>query len=237
MIVNYTQQGWSIILQRSHGLLAAQICAHWRKTERPPRWIETVIATAEHDDWGDELATPELNDATSGPVNFKMKKFEITRCDRLLELAFAKGRFVGLLTARHIRFLYSGDAAAKAYCSKLKAKESKWRKEAQVTDQHISASYELLEFCDAFSLLICQGLMQPQGRKMEISSGPDGKKYQVSVSETGNLQVSPWPFEEKSFQVSYESRQLRQLTFSNADEFKEKLLDAKVILHQLTIAD
>ncbi len=35
MIVNYTEIGWEIILQRAHGSLAAQIAAHWKKEERP----------------------------------------------------------------------------------------------------------------------------------------------------------------------------------------------------------
>ncbi|SEJ38818.1 Protein of unknown function [Dyadobacter sp. SG02] len=236
MIVNYTQQGWSIILQRSHGLLAAQICAHWRKTDQPARWVETLIATAEHDDGRDELAFPELNAATGGPRNFKMKEFERGQCDRLLEMAFAKGRFVGLLTARHIRFLYSNEAAAKSYCRSLKRKELMWCKQAQTTDKEIAASYELLEFCDAFSLIICQGLMQPEGRTMEISSGPGGTKYQLSMSDEQTLKVTPWPFEVKSFQVSYESRCVAQLSFKNVGEFKEKLLNADVKLHKLHIA-
>jgi hypothetical protein len=50
MIVNYIEPGWQIITQRSHGLLAAQICAQWKNNNQPKRWVETLIATAEHDD-------------------------------------------------------------------------------------------------------------------------------------------------------------------------------------------
>ncbi len=50
MIVNYIKEGWQVTTQRSHGLLAAQLCYYWKKADRPERWLETIIATAEHDD-------------------------------------------------------------------------------------------------------------------------------------------------------------------------------------------
>jgi hypothetical protein len=235
MIVNYTEKGWQIILQRSHGLLAAQICAHWKKDNQPGRWVETLMATGEHDDANEELANPEINPGTGGPTNFKMKAFDVGYCDRLLELAFAKGRYIGMLIARHIHFLYKEDQASKSYCEKLKQNEDKWLAEAGATSEEIAASYELLEFCDAFSLIICQGLMQPENRKMEISSGPDGLSYELTMPEPGKLCVTPWPFEQKSFQVNYESRCIGQLTFKNAAELKKKLNAADVQLHSLTL--
>ncbi|MDB4999689.1 MAG: hypothetical protein JWR76_766, partial [Mucilaginibacter sp.] len=60
MIVNYTEQGWEIITQRAHGLLAAQVAMQWRKKDRPNRWVETVIAIADHDDAQTELQANDL---------------------------------------------------------------------------------------------------------------------------------------------------------------------------------
>jgi hypothetical protein len=236
MIVNYTENGWSIVLQRAHGALAAQICGHWKREIQPKRWVETLIATADHDDVNDELTIPELLHKNGGPKNFKMKDFERGYCDRLLEGALTRGRYIGLLISRHIQFLYGNDAAGKQYCKSLKKKEKKWISEAGTTDKEISASYQLLEFCDALSLLICQGLVQPESRKMEISSGPDGTIYQLSLSNQGNLIVTPWPFEDDCFNVNYESRHISQLTFESDDEFKSMLNDAPVELHTLIIA-
>jgi len=228
MIVNYTQQGWEIILQRSHGLLAAQICGHWRKDRQPKRWVETLIAAAEHDDMSNELNFPDLIHKNGGPKNFKMSDFEPGRCEALIELALGKGRFIGLLISRHIQFLYAKDPAAKLYIKKLIKREITWLQEAQTTLDEISGSYELLEFCDAFSLLICQHLIQPENRKMEISTGPDGKKYDLSLSDHGNLIVTPWPFEANIFEVIYETRHIEQLTFQSSNEFKN-ILNAAVV--------
>ncbi|QNN44838.1 DUF3891 family protein [Pedobacter roseus] len=50
MIVNYCNSGWEIITQRGHGLLAIQICARWKISGQPYRWVETLIATTGHDE-------------------------------------------------------------------------------------------------------------------------------------------------------------------------------------------
>src|SRR5690606_11263175 len=179
MIVNYTSSGWSIITQRSHGLLAAQICTHWKKDDQPERWVETLIATAEHDDANNEFDKEELLEENGGPTNFKMVPFEKGYCDNLLKMALGKGRYIGLLISQHIQCLYGKDPAAKSYCSNLRKKEKIWMSEAKTTPTDIRNSYKLLEFCDAFSLLICQQSIQPENRKIEISNGPDGKSHEL----------------------------------------------------------
>src|SRR5690606_3338267 len=175
MIVNYTEGSWKIITQRSHGLLAAQICAQWQKKQQPGRWVETLIATAEHDDAHHELEREDLLEETGGPKNFKAIPFEEAYCERLLNLALSKGRYIALLISRHIHFLYGDDPGAKSYCQNLKKREKRWLEEAQTTSEEIAKSYQLLEFCDALSLLICQQAVQPENRAIEISKGPDGK--------------------------------------------------------------
>ncbi|QRR00275.1 DUF3891 family protein [Dyadobacter sandarakinus] len=236
MIVNYTAEGWSMIMQRSHGLLAAQICAQWKKEDQPARWVDTLIATAEHDDANEELSMPEINPETGGPKNFKMKPFDEEYCDRLLNMAFAKGRYVGLLIARHIRFLYRDEPTAGKYCEQLEQKEAEWITEAGTTEKAVAASYELLEFCDALSLIMCQDLIPPEGRKMEISNGPDGTTYQLFRAENGDLAVQPWPFEPASFEVSYESRCISQLSFKRPEALRDLLQQANARLHAFTFS-
>ena len=68
MIVNYTEQGWEIITQRAHGLLAVQIAMQWRIKDRPERWVETLIAIADHDDAQTELEDDDLLTPQGGPV-------------------------------------------------------------------------------------------------------------------------------------------------------------------------
>lgn len=225
MIVRYTAEGWEIITQRNHGLLAAEICARWKLSKQPKRWVETLLACAGHDDAYNELQNGPLLTASGGPMNFDMNRFDETLTTLLINMAITKSSFTALLTAKHIAFTHGQEPAARSFLRGLKSKEKQWLKAAETTVKEVNQAYELLEFCDAFSLLICQGIIQPEARKMEISTGPDGKIY--SVYDTGEaLVVNPWPFEVPKFEVSYEIRRLQQIAFENDEEFRQQLYQA-----------
>jgi hypothetical protein len=74
MIVNPTQTSWEVIYQSAHALLATQISAHWRADQRPKRWLETLVALAQHDDEVREwTGRNHLTDA-SAPLDFALSK-------------------------------------------------------------------------------------------------------------------------------------------------------------------
>jgi len=230
MIVNYTEEGWEIITQRAHGLLAAQIASCWKIEERMPRWLETLAAIACHDDQNLEFEDREQLQAAGGPMSFKMNPFDKNYSDHLLNMGMARSRYIGLLMARHLIFLYGDDPKAKAYCKQLKSREALWLKEASLTVEELDCGYQLLEFCDAFSLIICRNLVQPEQRGMEISKGPDGTPYELRRNKEGSLIVSPWPFSNNEFELNYELRVLKDLSFSDDSAFHKALLAAPVVL-------
>jgi hypothetical protein len=234
MIVNYTEAGWQIITQRSHGLLAAQICARWKKENQPSRWLETLVATAEHDDVYNEFENEDLLNENGGPVNFKMSVFRRSQSERLLNMAITKGRYVALLIAKHINFVHGNDPEGKRFCAEVKKNEQRWLKEAKTTAAALNSSYELLEFCDALSLLICQDMIQPEQRRIEISSGPDGKSYSLYSGPNQELIVEEWPFEVSEFTVNFESRHVKQLAFKDVQTFRKAVFDSEVHLHEIT---
>jgi len=234
MIVNYLEDGWNIITQRAHGLLAGQICNQWKQKLRPQLRLETIIATIEHDDAFNEFETDEpLLNKNGGPVNFKMREFEQNKIDKLLHMALTKSRYIGLLISRHIQFLYedSENASAKKYCSKLKITDKAWMKEIAVNEQELSEAYAILQWCDALSLLICQQMIQPEGRKIEISKGPGDQCYQLYSPKKNTLTVEPWPFESDQFEIHFESRTITQLVFKNEKVFRETLIDAVPVVN------
>lgn len=228
MIINYTEEGWEIITQRSHGLLAGQICAQWKISERPGRWVETLIATAEHDDVFNEFDINPLLTSTGGPIDFAMTKFDPKACSRMIDMALTKSRFIALLFARHIAFTHGEEPLAKKYLAGLKKLEKQWLKDAQLSVSEINDAYSLLEFCDAFSLLICQNVIPPEKRRIEIGQGPHGRSYEFFQDEDGRLIVSPWPFEVGSFEVAYERLLLSSMTYKTDDDFRDALRKAKV---------
>lgn len=236
MIVNYTESGWQIITQRSHGLLAGQICAQWKRDQQPERWVETLIAVTEHDDVYNELENTDLLNENGGPVNFKMTCFNKDHCERLMQMALTKSTYIAVLISRHIKFVHGKAAEAKGFCKVLDKQEKMWMKTAGISANEADTAYQILQFCDAFSLLVCQGLVQPEHRKMEISTGPDNISYGVSEAVKGKLKVNPWPFETDHFTVRYESRMIKQLSFKNVNEFRKAFTSAEIVSHELLIS-
>jgi hypothetical protein len=233
MIVNYTEQGWEIITQRAHGLLAVQIAMQWRTKDRPERWVETLIAIAEHDDAQTELEADDLLTPQGGPVNFNMKVFNPEHCRRLHDFSISKSRYIALLTSMHMCFLHAAEASSnpliKPFLAEQEKLQAEWLKQLNISPEKASEAYGLLEWCDAFSLLLAQHEVQPENRVVEISSGPDKKQYKLMQNKNGSLTVKPWPFEGKAFTLNLETRLLGTLQFNSCDQFKKELAEAKVI--------
>jgi hypothetical protein len=233
MIVNYTEQGWEIITQRAHGLLAAQVAMQWRKKDRPKRWTETLIAIADHDDAQIEMQADDLLTQQGGPVNFKMKKFEPEHCRRLHDFSVSKSRYIALLTSMHMVFLHMAEAGTdplvKPFLAQQQKLQSVWMEQLGITQKEADSAYGLLEWCDAFSLLLAQHEVQPENRTIEVSRGPDNKQYKLVQNDNGSLTVKPWPFDEESFTLTLESRVLTTLQFKNVAQFKKELAEAAVV--------
>jgi hypothetical protein len=232
MIVNYTQEGWELITQRAHGIVAAQLGFHWRSKDRPERWMETLLAIAEHDDAEVELGGENLLTPTGGPLNFDMKNFELPHCQQLALLTQTKSRYIALLTSVHMDFLYRKDEdsipEAKTFLKEQRQLQEQWRKELGMSKEEVLRIYDLMEWCDACSLLICRRQLQPEQRKLEISKGPDGKMYHLVQLDEERLTIDPWPFEAARFSINFESRTVKQLQFKNSKELREAFLAAPV---------
>ncbi|HEX8460889.1 MAG TPA: DUF3891 family protein [Segetibacter sp.] len=232
MIVNYIETGWQVITQRAHGIVAAQLAMHWKAEDRPQRWLETLLAIAEHDDAEVELDGENLLTETGGPLNFSMKRFELEHVNKLSIFTIAKSRYIALLVSIHMDFLYRKEEKENpevhAFLEKQRALQEEWRKQLGIDKKEGDRIYYLLEWCDAFSLILCQQQVQPEKRGIEISTGPDGAIYHLYEEKPGVLTVEPWPFESDTLKVSFESREIKQLKFESSAEFREAFNHAVV---------
>lgn len=235
MITRYDDKGWTIITQRAHGLLSGQICALLKTADYSPSWLETVIACSEHDDVYNEFDIKPLIDSNGAPLDFKSTTFNLKRAKAQIDMALTKSRFISLLIARHIKFTHGKEPKAKAFVAEINGKEKDWLKESGLKKTDIDKAYNLLEFCDAFSLLICQDLIPPENRKLEISDGPNNSSYYLHKSGE-NLSVEPWPFIQDKFDLTYETRVIKELKFTSDSGFRKSLKSAPVFLRRLTIA-
>jgi Protein of unknown function (DUF3891) len=232
MIVVYKESGWVITTQRSHGILAAQVAMHWKNAPFHDRWLETILATAEHDDAENELDGENLLTENGGPLDYKMKKFDLGHCQKLVIHAATKSQYIYLLTSLHMEFLYRDEAKKNKQASHFLNAERKKRtaicKKLSLTPKKAREIYSLFEWCDAFSLLLCQHAIPPENRKLEISTGPDGKPYLLSRLKDNQLLVEPWPFDTASFEVHFESRTIRKIKFESSAELRAEFIKTPV---------
>src|SRR5687768_13020822 len=104
MIVNQRNDGWEVIFQRSHALLAAELAGYWREEYRPPLWIPTLAAIIQHDnqeqyDWDN---TAHLTD-TGAPLDFTLSTapIPVDKLNAKLTFMEQQDRWVALMISRH----------------------------------------------------------------------------------------------------------------------------------------
>jgi hypothetical protein len=111
----------------------------------------------------------------------------------------------------------------------------------KVSKVEVNSAYAIMQWCDALSLILCQRQLPTAGRAIEISRGPDGRRYDAiqredaakddgskSGSACTNLTVQPWPFQPSEFTVSIEASYLDQLTFKSNAELQAALRGARI---------
>jgi hypothetical protein len=228
MIVASHQKGWKIINQRSHGLLAAMLAYQYDIDLPNDIIVPTLITTAEHDDGiAETKENKNLTDA-GAPKHFLApggsKKTDLKQHYNVMEIATSKSQLNALLTSMHMNFIFSGkkpgDDKELDIFLKDQAKNRKViLNHLEIDQEYADRLYCFVEWCDAFSLLICMDKIQPEGRKMEISENPDGILNQTFYKSENVISVDPWPFKTKTFKVFYEYKIIEQLEFKSIEEF------------------
>lgn len=239
MIVHSTNEGWEIIHQQAHGLLALQAAMQWEVAKRPVHWIETLTALFEHDDGQEPWAgTNHLTEA-GAPLHFAITEYSIDQCHNMIDIALRKSRWNALMLSRHASFLYEPkrgtDSALDKFLDQQKSNQTKWRKTYNASQAEVDYAYAFLQWCDAMSLILCLGQLPPDERRLEISKGPDGTHHFVSQrSDDGSISVDPWPFEVPAFSIHVEVYPVSQLKFKTDKELYNAINNAPVEVREWT---
>ena len=233
MIVNYVPDGWQIIYQQAHALLAAQLLHQWPARLPLDQWVGLLAAVAQHDDaqphWtGHYGLTP-----AGAPANFTMQEFSLEQATGVLRAARFQGRWRSLLTSLHLSALYESlrgeNPETDAFLDQQRAQQQRWRRELQLKKAEADQAYALLHWCDRLSLILCRHEVPEMGRALEIYQGPDGHTHEIlRPAAEAPLHIRPWPFREKQFTVSVEATVLHQLQFQNDDELATALHEAPI---------
>lgn len=232
MIVNQDEKGWEVIYHRAHAQLAAQIAGHWKKEKSPIRLYETIAAISHHDDLEREWEGNELTPAGT-PLDFTLD--QSTSLEKLRELttnARYRGRWVAMLISLHTSYLNEckrGESEEMdRFLDEQLENQKKWCKELKLTKDEVESAYAFMQWCDRLSLILCKRELPADERALEISKGPDGRRYDVIQRKDNKVTIKPWPFEEEPFTVNVEACYLEQVQFEDNAQLREALKTAPI---------
>jgi hypothetical protein len=231
MIVNLMKDGWEVIYHRAHALLAAQLAGQWRKSDSPERLYETIAAISHHDDLEREWESNQLTEA-GAPLDFTLSSdSSLDKFKEQVTSARYRGRWVTILTSKHICFLTQSQKGVKEWDEFLDEQmemQKQYRKALGISEADVERAYQFMRWCDRLSLILAQRKLPDVGRALEITSGIDGQRYDVRELDDGRVTVEPWPFEAKEFTVNVEASYLSQLKYDSNEALVAALQQAPI---------
>ncbi|MFD3001303.1 DUF3891 family protein [Pontibacter toksunensis] len=219
MIVNAIPEGWEVIYQQAHGVLAAQLAYQLKPELQCRYWVETVIAIANHDNrqktWrGKDGLTP-----AGAPADFTLLPTTLEQAQALMHAVRFQSRWVAMLTSMHMSYLYESQRGQQKginlFLDEQQALQKECRQGLGVSQKEAAQAYAIMQWCDRLSLILCRHELPADERALEITQGPDGETYFVKRLQNTSVNVEPWPFSAPQLQVQVEYRVLEQLQFKN----------------------
>ncbi|MDX2137529.1 MAG: DUF3891 family protein [Chloroflexota bacterium] len=240
MIVNAVSEGWEVITQRAHALLAAQLIAPWHIAERPPRWVEILAALVQHDDEENYWEQTDHLSELGSPLNFDRIGIEraMVKERRVITSAYEQDTWVGLLISRHNTYiyedLYDTDKRLTAFLDEQADNQKRWLKQLGIKRDELEAAYTFMNWGDRLSLILCQRQLPDKERRLEITIGPGGQRYEVFQHKDGTVGLEPYPYAEDELTFSVNKRILTQPQFKDTVEFRKAVDAAPVELYTWT---
>lgn len=233
MIVNPVPEGWEVIFQRAHELLALQLASYWLPEKRPARWMEVLSAISDHDNQQEPWHGRSHLSKAGAPLDFSMKPFSLQQARAVCQTAQYKSRTVSLLISMHISYLYEPlrgqQKELDAFLDEQLGQQKSWRKALKLSKEEAQRAYHLVQWADRCSLILCRNELPADERKLEIFQGPEEETYTLFQRRDESVGVEPWCFSEDEFRVYVESRTLKQLGFSSDEELAEALRQAAIV--------
>lgn len=237
MIVRSTAEGWRIVFQSAHGLLAQSIATELNVADQLPFWQLTQTAIGIHDDGKQPClrgGRTYLTDA-GAPRDFVLVPMESDdrRKDAESHIweARKKHRWTGLLVSFHTDCLYREESVSTEMAQFLDEEAMRRAivlEDLNTTTDALQKAYDWMHWCDRLSLILAGGDVPAMQRRVEITTNSLGERYDLHQTKAGTLHVEPWPFRKPRFTVAIEVRTLTQLAFRDDEELNKALCSAKV---------
>ncbi|MEQ8208759.1 MAG: DUF3891 family protein [Lacipirellulaceae bacterium] len=244
MIVRNVEEGWEIIFQGSHGLLAGQFARRMIAAKEIKFPLETLSSIIEHDDLKEEFGDDTYVTDAGAPKDFTLFEFSANEryqeSRRRIEHAYRKHRWMGLLISKHVEFLYEGEETAKRLTDLIeeeKQHREKVLKQLGIDCEVLDTAYELLRWCDRCSLILCRENLPAMERRLEIMTDRSDTRFEIWKCESDYVHVEPWPFDCEDFEVAVEVHSVKRLSYSSDKQLESDLAEGQTELRRWTFTN
>lgn len=232
MIVRKIYQGYEIIFQRNHALLAGALARELKGALRPPHWTETLSAILEHDDGQTDWSDAEWITDEGHPIDFSERGFDLAQAQRVTNESSYKSTWVQLLISMHATSLCQASENQTPemlqFVTEQKDIQRKLRKLHSLRKTEVEGYYRFLRWCDECSLILCKGAIdQNKRRPMTIGEITSRTTVQMARTSDGFLTITPWCFHNEFFTVSAELFRMKQTCFQSTEELKNHIANTR----------
>jgi hypothetical protein len=228
MIVTKNTEGWNIFFHRAHALLAFKIGINIQKSYWPiPRFrLDGLSAITDHDDGQPDWNKRDNLTNAGAPLDFRQpSSMALNEVNFLINRCLYKSAFMTLMVSMHCRSIYKEQKGKEIekFMDEQEALCKSIVKHLEINLADAEGCYQVVRFCDELSLMLCQGDIPKQGRKIQLEPLPGIAENFISKDEKGILRLDQWCFETPEFAISAEYYPTEKLSYRSDKELISEL--------------
>lgn len=254
MIRRKDSEGWILVTQHDHAVLAGEIIALWGndRFSRPRPFEEVVFAVREHDSgWKEWDSRPKINPENGCPANFMEMEYRD-------QYGIWKGSYLGhaqkhpyassLIALHFDRFNEKslsknpGNGSAKMlereideFISGNLGIEIKSGDEMSALPLDVKINLRFVQVGDIISLTLCHGWLDMEIKDVPVSYAGETAAIKMTSSDGFNFTMDPYPFTAPVIKCSVPALRLERKTFAGDDDLRRALNDAEPAALDFTI--
>lgn len=228
MIVTKNPEGWNIFFHRAHALLAFKIGMNIKQSHWPiPRFrLDGLSAITDHDDGQPDWNKKDNLTKAGAPLDFRQPSpIALKEVSRMINRSLYKSAFMTLMVSMHCRSIYN-DQKGKEIEEFLVEQETLCKsilKHLEINLADAEGCYQVVRFCDELSLMLCQGDLPKEGRKIQLEPLPGIEENFIKKDEKGILRLNEWCFDTPEFAISAEYYPTKKLSYDSDQELISEL--------------
>ncbi|WP_114376653.1 DUF3891 family protein [Elioraea thermophila] len=253
MILRPTDDGGGIaITQPAHAWVSAQFARAWGgAVAGVERLDETLILAVEQHDigWHALERAPVRDPATGRPHDFLTLPRPLHTAlwsDGVATAEACYGAEVALLISRHGRAVYAltpdearsaeDRAAIARFRAEQDALEARLRPRIAHDDATLRERARLLFLFDLLALVACGAFGEGEKRAPPARLAAADARLDLRFQTAPNrLEIDPWPFRERCFEVACRARRLAAITFADEAAMRATLREAEEFDHRVLV--